>query len=129
MKSLALIAIILTAGFANASGKVQKRSMCESIAVKAALADMDKANSVGHTDENDKPSPLHEEEKASVSQVDYLDKNGDTTNVETGIYGVVMSVMEECLDGSIVTTKKAIKNGKETCEVIDLKSYGDRDCG
>lgn len=129
MKSLILITLLVTTCIANAAKPIQKHSLCESIAVKVAVKDMDEAYSEGFTDQNGKPAPLGEAEKATVTQVDFLDKNGDIADVETGIYGVVMAVMEECLDGSIVTTKKQVDQCKESCELIEIKSYGDRDCG
>ncbi len=76
-----------------------------------------------------KPEKLEDYEKAQISQTDFLDQNGEITNKETGIYGVTMGVMEECLDGYKVETKVTIKNGKPSCTLIKLSSLGQRDCG
>lgn len=127
MKSLLVMMIMLN--FAAAHAAPAKVSMCQAAAEKAATEDMDNADTEGLTDDDGKPRALSEEEKAGISDVYFLDENDEETKAETGKYGIVMGVMEECLDGSIVTTKKSVKDGKESCEVIDIKSYGDRDCG
>jgi len=126
MKSILIMAIAL--GFSTAHA-AQKVSMCQAVAEKAATDYMDKIDSQGLTDDEGKPRELTEDEKAGIGDVYFLDENDEPSDSETGIYGITMGVMEECMDGLKVTTKKSIKDGKESCEVIDIQNYGDRDCG
>ncbi|GEM_PF-1908143 len=121
------IALCSSVSFAKPVKKVV--SACEQLAVTTALEEMDKLNTDGLTDDNDKPRALTDAEKAYLNEVIYLDQNGEVSDAETGSYGVVMGVMEECLDGLLVKTKKKIKAGKETCEVQSVEAWGQRDCG
>ncbi len=75
------------------------------------------------------PRRLHEEEKAALSNSIFLDTNNEEVEVDTGIYGVEMGVMEECLDALKVTTKVVTVRGKKSCKVLSVESYGQRDCG
>jgi hypothetical protein len=72
---------------------------------------------------------LSEEEKAALSNSIFLDTNNEEVEVDTGIYGVEMGVMEECLDALKVTTKVVTVRGKKSCKVLSVESYGQRDCG
>jgi len=75
------------------------------------------------------PEKLTTAEAASLQGTTFLDKDGNETNIETGIYQVGLGVMEECLDSlTIVTAVMKDSSGKESCHLIKIEA-GDRDCG
>lgn len=100
-------------------------SLCEKVAISSALKSMDKKNQQGLVDDNNQPRSLTFAEKAQVNQVDFLDDDGSVVENETNVYGVQMGVMEECIDGLKITTQAK----GNSCEVIKVESYLDRDCG
>ena len=99
---------------------------CQSYAETVALRAMDSqlAQEVA-------PDKLSDEDKASLSQTTFLEKNGDESSSETGIYEVEMTVMEECLDAldiTVATMKDS--SGHESCKLIKIApSSNTRDCG
>lgn len=128
-KSKLVLMIALSFSFIS-TGALAKGLSCQGAAEKAATKMMDEVNTEGLTDENDKPRALADAEKATVSQSYESDEEGTETNKSTGIFVIEMGVMEECLDGAIVKTKKVInEKGRESCEIISVDAFGDRDCG
>ena len=112
MKTIAIfvLAMMTTGAFASPA--------CQKTVTLTSLNEMNKSLAKGLG------RKLHAEERAIFERLVNLDQNGNETSEETGIYEVDMTVMEECMDGYKVFTKKTA-NG---CQVIKLESL-DRDCG
>ncbi len=89
---------------------------------------MDSVDAEGVYDDDGKLRSLDAAEKATVTQVDFLNAKGEVTDKELGNYGVVMTVMEDCMDGVVVKTVNTVKKGIPACEVPEIKSYADHDC-
>lgn len=124
-----IMTLIVALSFSLAHAK-DKKSLCQAAAENAAAEEMDKMNTDGLTDDDGEPRALTSAEIANVSNVTFLKENSEEeSDTETGIYGVEMIVMEECLDGLQVKTKLVQKKNKTKCEVIEIKSWGTRDCG
>jgi hypothetical protein len=99
---------------------------CQSYAETVALRSMN-----SELTQEVAPEKLTDAEKAGLSQTVFLDKDGNESSTETGIYEVEMTVMEECLDAldiTVATMKDS--SGHESCKLIKVApSQNTRDCG
>lgn len=98
------------------------QSYAEAVAVRAMNGELKKEVA---------PEKLTDDEAASVSQTTFLDKDGNESSTETGIYEVDMTVMEECMDSLTVTVALMTdSSGKQSCYLVKVSpGSNDRDCG
>ena len=126
-KLFVLLLLAPVAAFSASQYSCQK--FAEAVAVRAmnkSLAAEQRSNAAADPSQS---KYLSRELRAQLSETIFLDKDENPADSDTGAYGVVMTVMEECLDGLKIETKVVIKNSLPSCRLIKISSFGDRDCG
>jgi hypothetical protein len=122
MKSVLLALSILSMTAAPAFADRSCQSYAETIALRSENQSLVKEVA---------PEKLTDAEAATLQVTTFLDKDGNETGTETGIYEVGLGVMEECMDSLIVVTAVMTdSSGKESCHLIKIEAGSSgRDCG
>lgn len=120
--SVLLAMSILTMNAAPAFADHSCQVYAEAVALRAMNGELKKEVA---------PEKLSDNEAASLEQTIFLDKNGYESSTETGIYEVVMTVMEECMDSLNVTVAVMTdSSGNQSCKLIKIEpGTQSRDCG